>query len=1105
MPDLFDYNKRKLWQHVDSMQLSIKATYTVLGIGLGLIFPISGWVLDIAFSGLAFSPASIVQIHQSNFLHYIIDSAPGILALVFFFLGRSVQMQLVDLKTAELLLNSTGEAIYGIDLSGNCTFANKTCLKLLGCESDQELLGKNMHELIHHTHNDGTPYPVEECKIYRAFKEESASHVTDELLWRLDGSSFDSEYRSFPMYKKEKVIGSVVSFTDITERQELERERELSEARVRDFFEISREGIIFHEKGIILDVNSRIEEILGYQLEEIIGHSVLDLVASESKEATQALIVSGMASSEEQIFNVIGQHKNGSTRQLEAHTTVHKYSGRRIRVVFLNDITTQVDAQARHAAILDSMNDAVITINEQGLINTFNPSAESMFGYLNQEIIGKNINVLMPKAHGSHHAEYIERYLKTGEAHIIGISGIEVEGTKKNGAAFPISITISELFVGGNRNFSGVIRDLTDKVALEKERELITAELSQLIDTANAPIFGLNPKLQINEWNKAAVKITGYEKEEVLDCLFIHEFINDIDKDAVSNIFTNALNGEETANFELHLNTKGGGTATILFNTTTRRGLDGSVTGVIGIGQDITGMLLAEAEAEQFSGELTHLVNVLDVPIFGTNSDGEITEWNEAAAELSGYSRDEMVGTYGIFNMILEEQQEDIIELFRRALADNSFVRNTELTLIRRDDSPRDLVMNLTTRRSASGEIVGVFGVVQDITELREKEHALQQAQKMEAVGQLTGGIAHDFNNLLSIIQGNLRFLQKDIGQTTTDIDELFEDAMSAVDDGASLTKRLLGFSRKRAIQSEIKNVGDTIESFSRFVTRTLGEHIELNVDLPEQDLFIKVDASLLENALLNLSINCRDAMPEGGTIVISASRYRHVGDNGDLMLAEGDYILISVKDDGCGISSQDLEHVYEPFFTTKDVGQGTGLGLSMVYGFVQQSGGACIVASLPGEGTTVTMYFPEQPAEKFSMTETENDSDLNLQASSVILVVEDEPRVRRVTLRDLQTLGYKTLEAENAQVARSMIESGEPVDLLFSDILMPGEMDGNMLGEWTRQNYPHIKVVLTSGYSKGKMDVDSDKAYPFPMVRKPYSIEKLAAQINSELGIEEI
>ena len=324
---------------------------------------------------------------------------------------------------------------------------------------------------------------------------------------------------------------------------------------------------------------------------------------------------------------------------------------------------------------------------------------------------------------------------------------------------------------------------------------------------------------------------------------------------------------------------------------------------------------------------------------------------------------------------------------------------------------------------------------------------------------------------------------------------------MSAVDDGAELTQRLLGFSRRGTLHPQINNVGDTIEKFTRFLSRTLGERVELRFEPAGTELKINVDPSQLENALLNVSLNARDAMPEGGLITITTARYHHHDLSGGLVLPLGHYIRISVTDNGSGISEEDLQHVYEPFFTTKDLGKGSGLGLSMVYGFTQQSNGTCHISSTLGEGTTISLYFPEVPGAVQGRGKDDSIERSAVRGSETILVVEDEPRVRRVTLRDLDNLGYKTLEAENADIARAIIESGEPVDLLFSDVLMPGEMDGHMLGVWTEENYPQIKVILTSGYSRGRADVSEDKAHPFVLIRKPYSTDKLAEEIRSKLS----
>ncbi len=515
---------------------------------------------------------------------------------------------------------------------------------------------------------------------------------------------------------------------------------------------------------------------------------------------------------------------------------------------------------------------------------------------------------------------------------------------------------------------------------------------------------------------------------------------------------------------------------------------------------------LSEAEREQVTAELSQLINTANAPIFGIDTEGKINEWNQQTAKITGFSKEDVMGRDLVEGFITEDNKSSVKQVLNNALKGDE-IANYEFSLNSKEGEYIELLLNATTRRDMEGNITGVIGIGQDITELRKNENALNQAQKMEAVGQLTGGIAHDFNNLLSVIKGNLRFLQEDIGQTTVEINELFEDAMSAADDGAELTQRMLAFSRAKTLQPEIKNANDIIEKFARFLSRTLAAGVELDIDLSDDDLFINIDPSQLENALLNLSLNARDAMPEGGTITIGATQYHHGDGDGvkySCSLREGDYVKISVTDTGSGISYEDLQHVYEPFFTTKEIGKGSGLGLSMVFGFTQQSQGACHIDSTLGQGTTVSMYFPETIDDKThdvdSKEEKEEKEELSSHGPKVILVVEDEPRVRRVTLRDLKNLGYITLEAENADMAKIIIESGEHIDLLFSDVLMPGEMDGHMLSVWTKENHPKIKVILTSGFSKGKTDANKDQAHLFPLLRKPYTIDKLAKLIRTTL-----
>ena len=752
--------------------------------------------------------------------------------------------------------------------------------------------------------------------------------------------------------------------------------------------------------------------------------------------------------------------------------------------------------------ILETMVDGFITIDDRGTVLSYNRGAENIFGYKEKEIRGRNVSVLMTETDSKEQAQYLASYRKTGVNHISETSGREVRAKRKDGSIFPLTITISEMFIDEKRRFVGVLRDITDVKLAQAESARVADELTQLVDTANAPIFGIDSDGLVNEWNQTAARITGYQKSEVLGKDLVAEFITDEYKAPVKQVLDDALHGDETANYEFPLYTRDGQRVDVLLNATTRRDVDGEITGVIGVGQDITEAKSAQAESISVAEELTQLVDTANAPIFGIDSDGLVNEWNQTAARITGYQKSEVLGKDLVAEFITDEYKAPVKQVLDDALHGDE-TANYEFPLYTRDGQRVDVLLNATTRRDVDGEITGVIGVGQDITELRKNERALNQSRKMETVGQLTGGIAHDFNNLLSIIGGNLRFLQQDIGDVSIEIAELIEDAMSATNDGADLTARLLAFSRNRILKPELKDVNDTIETFSRFLSRALGKTIDLKTELPDDHLFINVDASQLENALLNLAINARDAMPEGGNIVIKAARYSVSGSNAevqksraaDIDLQPGNYVVVVVEDIGTGISDEHLGHVYEPFFTTKDVGKGSGLGLSMVYGFIQQSNGQCVIRSEVGKGTTVSMYFPEAKSTEGTHIQLATRA-MESAGSEVILVVEDEPRVRRITVRDLEKLGYSTLEASDATAAQKIIESGEKIDLVFTDVLMPGEMDGQMLGLWIENTHPEIRVVLTSGYTKRR----DTKGTVFPLVRKPYKIDALAKQLSITL-----
>jgi signal transduction histidine kinase/CheY-like chemotaxis protein len=412
--------------------------------------------------------------------------------------------------------------------------------------------------------------------------------------------------------------------------------------------------------------------------------------------------------------------------------------------------------------------------------------------------------------------------------------------------------------------------------------------------------------------------------------------------------------------------------------------------------------------------------------------------------------------------------------------------------------------MWLTTKVPVRIEGDAFGGVVTsslDITDRKIAQTKLLQVQKFEAIGQLTSGIAHDFNNLLTIILGNLQLLERSLASDTKESKRVLV-AIEATLRGAKLTDRLLAFARKQNLDPISVDTAGRISGMSDLIVRTISEEIETKFVLADDLWPCTVDPAQLENAILNLAINARDAMPEGGKLTIEANN-RHLDDQYIAThpgLSVGDYVAIAVSDTGCGMSPAVVEHAFEPFFTTKEVGKGSGLGLAMVYGFVKQSGGYVNLYSEPGHGTTVRLYFPRSEGPAVAAPERVDDHEALSAGVGTILVVEDEAGVRDVAVTIFEDIGYQVVSATNGQEALAILDERPDIDLLFTDVVMPGGMTGVDLMKEARTRRPKLKVICTSGYAAEALNHSHDFLHDVTVVQKPYSRDDLTRVINQAM-----
>ncbi len=434
-------------------------------------------------------------------------------------------------------------------------------------------------------------------------------------------------------------------------------------------------------------------------------------------------------------------------------------------------------------------------------------------------------------------------------------------------------------------------------------------------------------------------------------------------------------------------------------------------------------------------------------------------------------------------------------------------VGKQDIVMVPHGGDRQTLVARATPMYDCEGRKLGAVASIHDVTGRKSIERQLVQAQKMESVGQLTGGLAHDFNNLLGVVLGNLQLVERSV-RSDDKATQRLKAATGAVERGAELTRRLLAFSRRQILETEVFEPNPLIESLSDLLKRTLGEAIQLDCHLGSDIPRVRTDPSQLESAILNLAVNARDAMPDGGTLTIESEMV--LLDHGyaarERDVKPGSYVVLAVTDTGVGIKADQIDRVFEPFFTTKEVGAGSGLGLSMVYGFMKQSGGHVRIYSEVGRGTTVRLYLPTEASRaRLGDPASVGAGAECVGGSETILVVEDQDDVRDVAVALLEDLGYHVYQAPNAQMGLDTLQSGKGIDLLFTDIVMPGGMDGTMLARAALAARPDLAVVFTTGFAEAAVLHGSEVRTMDNLVTKPYRRSDLALKIRRALDERKI
>jgi PAS domain S-box-containing protein len=675
---------------------------------------------------------------------------------------------------------------------------------------------------------------------------------------------------------------------------------------------------------------------------------------------------------------------------------------------------------------------------------------------------------------------------------------------------FMISVTVPSLALSADVAMRGrtedkLLRTQFDLDQRVKERTAALAEANIHLTEAQrlANLGGWSWDIAENKitWSGQLLEIYGLRPGQFKGTLqeFIG-FIHPDDRARVRASVSAALESGKEFSHEERIIRPDGSIRHLLSVGEVIRDQSGAAVRMLGICQDVTERKQAERALHDSEQNYRLLLRgARDYAIYMLDVEGRVRSWNDGARRLKGYEADEILGRH--FRIFLPE------EVRAGDMADDALVTaaredqfEAETWLVRKDGSRFYATVVMDAIRNDAGELIGFAKLTRDITTQHEAQLALEQAreqvaqaQKMEALGQLTGGIAHDFNNLLMIVSGYAQILQSRLSEQK-DM-QAVEAIRAAANRGERLTRQLLAFSRRQQLTPVVVDLRQRIDSVRDMLVPSLRGNINLICDIEDKIWQVEVDLGELELALVNIAVNARDAMPDGGTITLSARNVVLKPGSAAGNLA-GEFVALALIDTGKGMPPDVLQRVFEPFYTTKPVGKGTGLGLSQVHGFANQSGGAVTVSSEPGRGTVVTIYLPRSATAE-SVNAGEGASANGEATQGTVLVVEDSRDVAEVTSALLEQLGYRVVRAENAAEALRHLQQGIGVDLLLSDIVMPGAINGLGLAEICRERFPGIPVLLTSGFSDAAQAVNGR----FDILRKPFELGALAHAIDVVLN----
>jgi PAS domain S-box-containing protein len=1023
------------------------------------------------------------------------------------------------------LFESADEALFLMD---GDTFLdiNPKCIEMFGLRDRTDMIGRSPVDFSPPLQPDG-----------RESREKAQEYLLAALqgrpqrfYWkhaRKDGGTFDAEVSltAIQLHGKAHVQAIV---RDITARREAEQAMRESEERFRLLSEAAFEGIAISEHARIVDCNEDLAAMLGYTREEMIGRPVLDFVAPEHAD----LVAERHRSESIERYEHMARRKDGSTFNVEVQGRSLPYQDRRLRVSAIRDITERRRSELIQGALFRISEAAHASLSPQELFAAIHRIVGELMPARNFYIALYDADSGMlsfpyfvdefdpppaPKPPGKGLTEYVLRtgrpllatpevsleLERRGEMELIGAPSVDWLGVPLVAAGKTTGVLVVQTYTEGVR-YSEKDRDLLQfvsaQIAMAVQRKRAEEALRESEQRLQSLFAGIDDALfvhdgdgRIIDCNEAACRRLGYSRAELLAMR-----TSDIDAPEFAAGFRDRLVEQlDQHRFVcegVHV-AKDGRRIPVDVNSCVIE-YHGK-RAVLAVMRDITDHKRAEEALRISEASLRAFVDNAVFGISRSSADGTVATANQTLARMLGYrSPDELIGlTVGTAFYRRPEDREATVALMQRG----DRFENLEAEWKRKDGTPLTVRLSGRAVRAAGGAVEGYEVIIEDITERRTLEAQLRQAQKMEAVGQLAGGVAHDFNNLLTTILASSELLAAGLPAGIPhreDVEMIHQAAQRA----AELTRDLLAFSRQQPLELQAVPLGGLVADFARLARRIVPEDVEVTVRVEAPGAVVRADPGAIEQILMNLVTNSRDAMPGGGALRLVVGygtldqEYRRTHGWG----TPGEYVMLSVADTGAGMDQKTQQHIFEPFFTTKPVGQGTGLGMAMVYGLVKQHGGFISVYSEPGLGTTVHIYFPaisEAASPKRAAAAAESAG-----GRETILLVEDDATLRRTARRVLERFGYTVVTATDGLDALNIVQTkSTPADLIISDVVMP-HASGPQLLSALRDSGAAPRMLFTSGYAARDVQERVMLESGVPFLAKPWTIAELLRKVREVL-----